>query len=255
MTKWWAVLACSAALGCSTGTDSGAGGSGGTSGSANNAGGSSTGGASGAGTCASGVTHPPAAALITDFSDAVPDPANEGQFLFGGGDATRMQGGISTFANPASTKGTLSVENDTLTFAATVSDAAESGPDQYPFNGFVLYFAGPACVDGSAYDGVTFELGGDLGDCVLHFSFSYAQNFAQSVDADRGLCTESNCYPAEYEVPLSTTYVNFADDAPIAGVPVGAVDPKKLVGVQWQLVPSTGTSCTATLTVSNVKFK
>src|SRR6187402_362200 len=186
------------ALGCSTGSDTvAAGGAGG-----NSSGGSSANGGSGAssgeGTCRSGVTTPPVAALITDFSDAVPDPAASGELRFGGGEAARIQGGTSRYSNPASTKGTLSLGDGALSFSATLSAPEAEGPDQYPFNGFVLFFDGSACIDASAYDGVSFKLSGELGDCLLHFSFSYADALASTADPLRGKCTASNCYPAEY---------------------------------------------------------
>lgn len=246
------------ALGCSTGSDTVAtagGGGGGDASGGSSAGGSDAGGSSDVGTCRSGVTMPPVAALISDFSDVVPNPTSSGDFLFGGEDAARVQGGTTRYSNRASTTGTLTVKDGALSFAATLSAPEAEGPDQYPFNGFGLYIDGPACVDGSAYDGVSFTLSGDLGDCLLHFSFTYADGLATTADPLRGKCTASNCYPAEYEITTSATYVNFVDIATIPGVPAPAVDSKELVGVQWQLVPSGTEGCTATITVDDVKFQ
>ncbi len=251
-------------LGCGTGSDAaGAGGGAGAGADAgansSGAGGGSSAGESSAGvggTCVDGVTNPPVAALISDFSDAAPDSANPGEYLYGGGDATRVQGGTKRFSNPASTPGTLNVSEGALGFSATVSapDAA-AGANHFPFNGFVLYFEGPACVDGSAYTGVSFALAGDLGTCTLLFSFAYAEDLAAGVEPTRGLCTDSNCYPSEYAIDISTTSVNFADAQSVPGMPVSPVNTEKLVGVQWELVPSGDTACTAAFTVADVKFQ
>jgi len=150
----------------------------------------------------------------------------------------------------------LSLDGGTLGFTAIVSapDPA-AGPNHFPFNGFALYFNGPACVDASAYTGVSFALTGDLGGCTLLFSFSYADDLAASVEPTRGLCTDSNCYPSEYAIDVSATSVNFSDAQSVPGMPVSPVNIQKLIGVQWELVPPGDTSCTASFTVADVKFQ
>jgi hypothetical protein len=265
--NWAGLLACvlvSTLLGCGTGSDDSVAGSGGGAGtSSSGAGGGSSGGASAGdssagvgGTCIEGATNPPVSALISDFSDAVPDPLHPGEYLFGGNDASRVQGGTIRFANPASTPGTLHVSGGALGFSATVSAPdPDAGPNHFPFNGFALYVAGPACVDASAYTGVSFSLAGDLGSCTLLLSFSYAEDVAVTADPFRGSCTDSNCYPSEYAIDISTTSVNFADAQSVPGMPVSPVDTQQLVGVQWELVPPGDTSCSAAFTLSNVKFQ
>ena len=197
---------------------------------------------------------PPVAALITDFSDAVPDPSIAGAFRFGGGVEARVQGGISTFSNPASTVGVLSVNGGALSFSATVSAPAASGVDQFPFNGFVVHMDGEACIDASAYSGVSFVLSGDLGTCNLTFAFAYAEDVGSVNDPNRGLCS-GTCYPSQFALTSSSTSVAFAATPTVAGMPVAAVNKTKLLGVQWQLVPSGTTSCTANFTLDNVMFQ
>jgi hypothetical protein len=253
----------SGVLGCGTGSDAvAAGGSGTTATGSSGAGassvaaGASSGGdsGSGAGNCIDGATQPPVAALITDFSDAVPDPANPGEFRFGGNVATHIQGGTTTFSNPASTKGSLSVSDGALSFSATLSAPTASGADQFPYNGFVLSIDGHACVDASAYSSVSFTLSGTLGDCILYFSFAYSDDLASAADPNRGLCS-GTCYPAEFQIASASTSVSFTETPTVPGTPLATVDSAKLVGVQWQLAPFGATSCTANFTVDDVMFE
>jgi hypothetical protein len=245
----------SAGRGGTTGTAgaSGTTGRGGTTGTAGNA---SVTGAAGAtaGRCVGGTTLPPAASLITDFSDAVPDTTSAGDFRFGGGTAGRVQGGTYRANNPASAKGTLSLSGGALSFSASVSAPATSGADQYPYNVAGLYMDGPACVDGTNYTGVSFSLSGNLGTCALSFAFVYADDLQPSSDPDRGLCSQSNCYPSEFSVNSSTTSVLFTATPTSNGSPVVAVDKAKLIGVEWLLKPSGTASCSASITVDNVSF-
>jgi hypothetical protein len=254
--SWLGLVVCglvSTMLDCGTGSDDG--GAGGTS----NGGASGAGGSAGASTpiedtCRGGVTTPPVSALITDFSDATPDSAHAGEFRFGGLDASRVQGGTVQFANATSKRGTLALSEGKLSFSATVAAPAASGPDEFPYNGFALVIDGPACVDASAYTGVSFELDGDLGECILYLSFAYADDLATSADPFRGLCS-GTCYPSEYAITTSTTSVSFADAQTVPGVPVAPISTSKLVGVQWQVVSTGTTSCTAAFTVANVRFE
>jgi hypothetical protein len=184
----------------------------------------------------------------------VADPPNAGEFRFGGSDSARVHGGSSIFANPASTKGTLSLSGGALSFAATVSAPTASGADEFPFNGFVLQIDGTACVDASAYSSVSFILSGDLGTCNLSFAFAYADDLAATADSNRGLCS-GTCYPSQYALTLASTSVSFSAAPTVMGMPVSTVDTAKLLGVQWQLTPTGTSSCTASFTVAAVKFQ
>jgi hypothetical protein len=246
--------AASAGNAASAGSSAAGDGTGGGSAGSHADAGSAQGGSNVAATCVSGATKPPVSELITDFSDAAPDPANPGEFRFGGGDAARVQGSSSRFANPASTKGTLSIGDGALSFAATVSAPSASGPDQFPFNGVVLQIDGAACIDASAYSGVSFTLSGDLGTCNLTLAFPTADDLDSMIDPARGLCSGS-CYPSQFTLSSTSTSVSFTATPVVPGMPVSAVDKAKLLGVQWALVPSGTTSCTASFTIDDVKFE
>ena len=100
------------------------------------------------------------------------------------GTSTTVQGGVVTFQNPASTAGTAVVTGGALTYTATVS-VAGTAADAYPYSGFVVYINGPACVDASAYTGVSFSIKGDVGTCGLVFSFNDAEHGAPNPDDPR----------------------------------------------------------------------
>jgi hypothetical protein len=252
---WLGLVVCglvSTMLGCEKGSDeAGVGG-------ASNGGASAGGGSAGASvpieeTCRGGRTTPPVSALITDFSDAAPDPAHAGDYRFGGLDASRVQGYTVRYSDSPGNKGTLNLSDRKLGFSAAVAAPTATGPGEFPYSGFALIIDGPACVDANAYTGVSFELAGDLGDCILYLSFSYADDLATSADPARGLCS-GTCYPSEYAITTATTSVSFADAQTVPGVPVAPISTSKLVGVQWQVVSTGTTSCTAAFTVANVRF-
>jgi hypothetical protein len=204
-----------------------------------------SGGALGAGACISGATAPPAAALITDFSDAIPDTGSSGQFKFGGGVASEVQGGTSEFADTTEAKPVLGLSGGALSVNATSKGS---------YTGVGLYLSGPACIDGSAYTGVQFDLAGNIGTCGLTFGFGFADDLAPSSDSQRGICAATNCYGPSVAVTTTGT-VKVPYTAVSGGSPDMAVDRQKLTGVQWQLQSTaTGTTCTASFTIDNVKF-
>jgi hypothetical protein len=145
-----------------------------------NAYGTGAAGAAGAANCINGATTPPVATLITDFSDAVPDGVSVGQFKFGGGTATEVQGGTAEFADTTETKPILAILGGALSVTATSKGS---------YTGVVLYMDGPECIDGSAYAGVQFDLAGNLGGCTLSFGFAFADDLTVASDSERGICT------------------------------------------------------------------
>ncbi len=212
-----------------------------------------TGGAPGTGgtalTCLQGASARPASSLITDFSDATADPAHTGEFLFGStvGDL----GGTSRYAS--GTIGTLSLSAGALTYATTVE--APTASQMFPFNGFALYFDGTACIDASAYTGVSFSLS-VTGTCQLVFAFNDSEHLMPGSDALRGACTAATCFPSQFLVSSSTTGIAFAGTPDNAGQPTAVVDPKKLTSIQWQfnLPNGSSTGCSGTMTLDNVRF-
>jgi hypothetical protein len=224
-----------------TGTGTGAGG-------ANGAGatpGTGSGGAAAITTCVNGATMTPASALITDFSDAVADPTAPGQFKFGGGAPAAVQGGTAVFADTTETKPTLAIAAGALSVMAT----SKGG-----YTGVALYMSGPACIDGSAYTGVKFELSGSLGACNLSFGFAFADDLSAASDPQRGICAATNCYGPSVAVTTTGT-IKEPYTTVSGGSPDRTVDKQKLTGVQWQLQSgAAGTTCTAAFTLDNVRF-
>lgn len=209
------------------------------------AGASGAAGGSGAVNCINGATMPPVSALITDFSDAVPDTVSIGQFKFGGGSPTEVQGGTAEFADTTETKPILALVGGALSVTATSKGS---------YTGVVLYMNGPACIDGSAYAGVQFDLAGSLGSCNVSFGFAFADDLTAGSDSERGICTATNCYGPSVAVTETGT-IKELYTAVSGGSPDLTVDKQKLTGVQWQLQSAAaGTTCTASFTIDNVKF-
>jgi hypothetical protein len=240
------------------GNTTGSGNTGGNTTGSGNTGGNTTGSAgttgaaatNGSGTCISGTATTPTMALITDFSDAVPDASNPGDFKFG--TTAGELGGTSLFSS--STVGTLTLTGGALTFAATV--AAPSAANMYPYSGFVVYTNGPSCINASAYSGVSFTISGLMGTCSVVFSFGDSDHTTPASDPMRGACTATSCYASQFAVTASTTSVAFGATPDTPGQPVATVDQAKFTGVQWQFKPATGSTagCTGSMTVDNIKF-
>jgi hypothetical protein len=198
--------------------------------------------------CAMGLTTPPPSATITDFSDAVADPISPGNYRYGAG--TTVHGGTATFAS--GTLGTLSLAGGALTFSASIE--ATSGTNQYAWNGFAVYIDGPACVNASAYTGVSFSLSSLTGTCALDFVFSDADHSPPSDDADRGICLAASCLNPHYPITASTMMVPFNATPGIAGVPATSPNRAKLTGVQFIFKPPSAAACSGSVTVDNVKL-
>jgi len=260
-------------VGCSSSSDSsgkgggngtGTGGSSHTGGSTGTGGGSTATGGSGGGAAVNacgpagtGTTVPPAADLITDFSNVPADAGTKITF----GTSSTVQGGVVSFQNPASTAGTLTLTGGALTYAATVSIPG-TGADAYPYSGFVVYINGPSCVDASAYTGVSFSIKGDAGTCGLVFSFNDAEHGGPNPDDPR-FTGPSGSYAPQKTLTVTSTattvMVPFNDPTLANGSPLVSlvpVDGKNLTGVQWQLTNSnTATAtCMGSITVDDVKF-
>jgi collagen type VII alpha len=232
----------------SKGGSTGAAGSGSPTGAAGS--GSPT-GAAGSGTtattCVEGLSTAPQQVLITDFSDAVIDTTNEVKF---GTSAASAQGGTSLFASGA--KGTLAVTGGALTFSGMVE--APSTTQMYPYNGFSLYVNGPGCVNANTYTGISFKISNLTGTCPLEFGFSDSAHTLPTSDAARG-SAPAGSYAAGYAVTAATTGVNFAATPTSPGSPAALVDPKKLIGIQFQFKAMGTTACTGGFTLDDIKYK
>jgi hypothetical protein len=109
------------------------------------------------------------------------------------------------------------------------------------------------CVDASAYNGIRFTISGDLGTCSLAFVGVPAE---QSPVMYGGTCADASCWsPTSAPFGTGVNVVHFADL--VGGNPPGAVDPARLLNVQWQLgVPTDGVTapCVAHFTITDVAF-
>jgi hypothetical protein len=156
-----------------------------------------------------------------------------------------VQGGTSEFADATETKPTLALVGGALSV---------TGSSKGSYTGVVLYMNGPACIDGSAYTGVKFDLAGSTGACTLTFGFAFADDLAPASDPERGICAATNCYGPSVAVTTTGT-IKEPYAAVSGGSPDMGVDKQKLTGVQWQLQSAAiGTTCTAKFTIDNVEF-
>jgi hypothetical protein len=205
------------------------GGTGGTGG--DNVGGEA--GAAGAGTDCAAAT----AALITDFASA-------GQV------GTPYTGADTGLTAPTAV---------TTTGAMVIAVNTGTPTTQYPYAFVGLGF--DACVDASAYTGVTFNVSGTLNsECGIQFS---TVDKAHNTPADGGTCTDAGgCYASAkvFTLPATATDVTvlFADQTG-GGPPSTPVDPAEILAVQWQFnpvgnVPGPAVGCTGTVTIDNVRF-
>ena len=228
----------------SGGATSSSGGVKGTGGSKSNTGGStSTSTSTSAPGCTSANTQSaPPDNLIGDFAGDA-----------GAGDAggLAIAGGISVWGGSA--QPTWSVDGDTLTLT---ENAAATSSAQYV--GSVLYFN--KCVDAVAYSGVEFTLSGTMSGCTLVYSANYSGTTDSAVDS-KGTCkvssTITSCYAPQKSLTVSSspTQVRIGWDDTTGGSPVGPVDESKLTGLQWQFtIPGGSGTCSASITISNLKF-
>ena len=127
----------------------------------------------------------------------------------------------------------------------------------YPYNGFVLYIDSAACVDATTYQGVSYTIS-LTGTCPAAFLFDDSEHTTSAQDPYHGTCTAASCYGAQFAITPTTTPVTvnqpFGAVPTSLGSPSTPVDPKHLVGVDWEF-NATGTSaCTGSLTIDNIKF-
>jgi hypothetical protein len=199
------------------------------------------------------MSAPPARALITDFSDAVPGVVPDaGNPDINFGTAPNLTGGTYLYYAVGLVPPSLSLISSGHNQALQI--VADPGVPKFSGNnwvGFGLFFDG--CVDASAYRGVQFTMGGALGSCQLSLFIGISED--QSSQYQTGLCR----FGAGCQVPqvrlggLGTQTIAFTQLA--AGSPVPRVDSMALVGLQWQLTtPNSAEPCQATLTLDDISF-
>jgi hypothetical protein len=167
--------------------------------------------------------------------------------------------GSFTYASTGPTPPTATVTPDGDGFQVS---GGSLGPDDY--EGVGLYYDSASCLDVVAYTGLKFDFAGDLGGCVFSVGLTSSDDLSPSNDAVRGACPGTNCYgPIADETAAAlaatpsapTLQVPFASMS--GGSPIGAVDPTKIVSMQWQLVAMTdgdAGGCSANFSVENISF-
>jgi hypothetical protein len=177
--------------------------------------------------------------------------ASGGMLTFGSGSDAWQS---FSYAAPGQTVPTLALTPDGMGMQVAGGFAP---PINGNWEGVGLFFDGTSCIDARAYTGVQFDFTGDLGGCQLSVGTSFSADLSHVDDAVRGACsgTDSNCYgPFASVVPSTTVKVPFS--AMSGGSPQSTPDTSTIVDVVWQLSAptSTGGSCAASFTISNVTF-
>ena len=184
----------------------------------------------------------PSGSLIGDFAgDAGAGDAGAG---------LAVAGGISVWGGSA--QPTWSVDGDTLTLTenGTATTAAQ-------YVGAVLYFN--KCVDAVAFSGVEFTLSGTMSGCTLVYSANYSGTTDSAIDP-KGTCVKSGttgCYAPQKSLTVSSspTVIRIGWGDTTGGSPADPIDESKLTGLQWQFTIPGGTgTCSASITISNLKF-
>jgi hypothetical protein len=138
------------------------------------------------------------------------------------------------------------------------------------YNGAVVYFAGNAagtdCLDASMYTGVQFSIAGTVNaNCTIQFSINDSEHEDSTVMPvqDPKAAGPMGAYAPQLAIAAASLTstptmmkVPFTGaGAPSGGLPMTAIDPKKLTGVQWQITIPMGTAmCSASLQISNLSF-
>ncbi len=258
-------------LGCSSSNNTtGTGGSGGTSAKGGSGGSSATGGTGGSGVDAAILGCPasdaPATAEIANFAS--------GSLMDGG---LQIMGGVYTYGDTPQPNYTPMAGSIEITDNVVVSSKNH-------YQGFGLYFNGNStgtdCIDASTYTGIQFDVSGTLvGDlCTVQFSINDSEH-ADSTVPKSGASADGSFVPNDPKAsgpagayapqlqigPMitsagTTIQVPFkGTGAPTGGMPMQAIDVKKIEGIQWQLTtPLMGdgaaSECDLDMTIKNIKF-
>jgi hypothetical protein len=166
--------------------------------------------------------------------------------------------GSFAFAGPGLVAPTVTIprgpDGSITSVQVTATPGLASDPTQN-FVGFGLSFGVPACLDASAFTGISFVLTGDLGTCALSFDAIPSEDNAVA-NGTVGTCTATQCLsPGFGPILPGPTFVPFS--AMTGGTPLATVDSSALNGISWLLVPPTdgeSAPCTASFTISSIAF-
>lgn len=232
-------------------TSAGGNASGATGGS--DTGGMDTGGSGATGGSSSGVGYacanvPLPNQNITDFSVFTGDISS-----CDWGDSQSLTGGC--FAYDGDMDDTVDILSSTL-----ADESLNVTGDVVAYAGFGFWF-GP-CVDASQYSGITFTVGGNLGDNQLQFQVQTSRNYPVDDSNTKGECSGS--WGSGCDNNNFTYTEDMIGEEPIAidvmwadltgGDPVDPLDPTELLGIQWQFNCAADAVCPLELTFDDVAF-
>jgi hypothetical protein len=181
------------------------------------------------------------------------------------GSGVNMWGSYS-YAGPGQTAPAATVTSDGSGMQITGGFVPPVTPSAN-YVGFGLYYSSSNCLDLGGFTGLAFEFSGTLGGCQMQIGIGFSGDSSKSDPGNtRGGCdgTDSTCYPPSYDVtgqvlsaPALPATIKVPFTGPAAGMPIGALDPHSVVGVQWQLTAPAGApdggGCSANFTVSNAR--
>jgi hypothetical protein len=162
------------------------------------------------------------------------------------GEDMGLTGGTFSYTGDGTEEFAYAAVDEALSITGTINDYAGIG----------MWF-GP-CTDASAYDGISFTMGGTVGeDGQAVFQLQQSDN-KEVEDAVRGDCDSAvnDCVNNEvaYDVPeeAATVQICFADMS--GGDPNGEVDPSMLYALQYQFNCETDAACALDATIDDLKF-
>jgi hypothetical protein len=172
----------------------------------------------------------PSTGYITDFSDWAGSKWG----------MTGLKGGVFTYIGTGST----------ITAVANTSNLVVTGAVMN-YAGFGMYF--DSCTNASAFTGLQFTVGGDLGMCTLELQVQTNSDKKVETSSMKGTCTAATCASATVKnltvTPGQPITVHWTD---LTGAAPAAFSAAEIDALQWQLTTSTG--CTPNFTIDDIKF-
>jgi len=224
------------------------------SGGSDGSGGAATGGSTASGGAAGAPTDCvaiPGNIAITDFSEYTDgDSWTYGDTARQWGASDSLTGGDFFYANVNEMSLVASISEGVL----TLTKAIPAGE----YAGYGLYF-GPACNDASRLAGITFELGGDVGNSEVVVQLQQKSNYP--IEATKGGCEFSseaekwnectnNFFTLEGTGIFELTWDQF-----VGGTPEATCNPVELLGIQFQFNCGSEGECPVAVTLDNITFR
>jgi hypothetical protein len=199
-------------------------------------------------------------ALGCQFSNPPPQGPVIADFTGADGTMVLPIGGTFTYASP-----TGSGPMATITDGALHVTATTTGITTAQYWGVGIYFNGNTlptdCINASGFVGVQFDIAGVVSGngCSVQYSTNDSAHMDAMIDPKGSGPLGAYAPQATLTIPPTTTTMMMpftGPSAPSGGSPSIAIDPFRLVGVQWQFTTAPGVenSCVVDLTIDNVRF-